>query len=154
MKLSPYRFIMTLINVWNLESTFLKSSFMNIFIKNMRLLESTRNKYSKECKNIDVSLFSKLLKKFNSIPVKIAWSYHVTLFREYHLSRPDLSMKILQTEDTSASIIWDAQFVATLTFSLQLTSGTIQIYLFIYLDHHRRERSNKNAATLSSTIQN
>lgn len=44
---------------------------MNIFIKNMRLLESTRNKYSKECKNIDVSLFSKLLKKFNSIPVKI-----------------------------------------------------------------------------------
>lgn len=63
-----------------------------IYKKYETLLESTRNK-----------------RKINT-----------KTFREYHLFRPDLSTKILQTEDTSSSIILHAHST------------------FIYFNHRRK----------------
>lgn len=75
-----------------------------IYKKYETLLESTRNK-----------------RKINT-----------KTFREYHLFRPDLSTKILQTEDTSSSIILHAHST------------------FIYFNHRRE----KDPTTFVSIVQN
>lgn len=59
-----------------------------IFIKNVKYIwRSTRNEYE-SCKNVDVSLFFKLSKKFNSVQYEMK-----------QREQPDISTK---TEDTSA----------------------------------------------------